>query len=120
MRCAAPRRLLSNNTVVIAGAFVIGALVFTIGTLMVQRERRGEIETRLEPVLSLPPWTAELAGTSDAVAIDLRVDMVERLAMIGEPWCAALLERARASDPDVVVRDAADNALIVIAARQPG
>jgi hypothetical protein len=157
--------LLSNSsgTIFIVVAFVLGVLLFTIGTLMMRKpsETAGEsaseyaiepgefheaaaleevlasfeprkpvepqepqepVESAVpeepeEPVVVLPPWTAKVAGTDDVLAPELRVDMIERLAMIGEPWCAELLERARDSDPDVVVRDAADNALIVIAAR---
>ena len=114
--------MLSSNTgaLLIAGVFALGAILFAVGTAMVRRSRTARAAPRAgESILVLPPWTAELAGTNDVVARDLRVDMIERLAMIGEPWCVTLLERARARDPDASVRDAADSALLVIGARPP-
>ena len=50
-------------------------------------------------------------------ALDLRLDYVERLALVGQPWCVAELETLRASDPDPHVREAADAAIIVIGSR---
>jgi hypothetical protein len=104
---------------VLAVVFAIGALLFLLGTAIVRRERRAvEVaDVPADPMLALPPWTADLAGTNEVIARELRVDMIERLAMIGEPWCVELLERARTQDPDTSVRDAAENALIVVAAR---
>lgn len=116
--------MLSNNagTLVLVAAFVLGAVLFAMGTLLVRRERAATSadEAAAEPALAHVPWTAELAGTNEVIARDLRVDMIERLAMIGEPWCVELLERACAQDPDVAVRDAAERALIVVAARKRG
>lgn len=100
--------------------------MFAVGSVLVRRTREGpqpETIQFLEPAASIVPnahaplWTADLAGSHDLPALDLRVDMVERLAMIGEPWCVTTLERACAQDPDAAVRDAAENALIVIGAR---
>ncbi|HEY5340325.1 MAG TPA: hypothetical protein VIK27_04795 [Candidatus Aquilonibacter sp.] len=96
--------------------FAIGALFFTLGTAMV---RRGSAALPAAPINeSAAPWTAELAGTGDLLHVSLRVDMIERLAMLGEPWCAAMLQRARLEDDDATVRDAADAALLVIGARR--
>lgn len=114
--------MLSNNpgTLILVAVFAIGAVFFTVGTVMVRRSQRIEAAnpSMLEPAAESAPWTAELAGTNEVLARELRIDMVERLAMIGEPWCAQLLERARSHDPDRSVRDAADNALLLIAARR--
>jgi hypothetical protein len=121
MRYAAPPRLHSNNSValLLAGVFALGAALFLIGTAMVRRPTPvpEPFEIVEEPVPVLAPWTAELAGTNDDVALEVRLDMVERLAMLDEPWCVALLKRARAEDLDASIRDAADDALLVIAAR---
>jgi len=101
MRCAAPRRLRSNNAglIFVVAVFVLGAILFAIGTLLVRRERVGrEQET---PILSQED----------------RLDMVERLAIVGQPWCTDELRKIVDTDPDPLVRDAADAALLVIAAR---
>jgi hypothetical protein len=115
----------NSASLLIAAVFALGAILFAVGTSMVRRSPGGA--RRLEridsgpvgTVLVQPPWTSELTGANDAVAHDLRVDMIERLAMIGEPWCIAVLERARSQDPDASVRDAAEAALLVIGARSP-
>ncbi len=110
--------MFSNNPgfLILLVVFAIGALFFTLGTAMVRRGRAAV------PVAAIhdgaTPWTAELAGTDDVLHVSLRVDMVERLAMLGEPWCVAMLQRARVEDGDATVRDAADAALLVIGARR--
>jgi hypothetical protein len=105
-RCAAPRTLLSSNPAAFAlvGIFLAGAILFIIGTL-IQRERAAQI--------------APSGGSVESAAdIETRVDMVERLAMLGQPWCVEQLTAIRNSDPDETVRDAADAALTVIGARR--
>lgn len=124
-RCAAPRRLLSNNPayLIFGVVFAVGAVMFATGSLLVRRTREGpqpETIQMLEPIDgggNASPWTAELARSNELPALDVRIEMIERLAMIGETWSVSTLERARAHDPDAHVREAAENALIVIAAR---
>ncbi len=72
-----------------------------------------------EPVreVHVSRWTAELAGTNDELPADVRLDTIERLTIVGEPWCVPILERARTEDVDEALREAADAALIVIGAR---
>jgi hypothetical protein len=62
-------------------------------------------------------WTRSLVGSDERFDVAVRVDMIERLAMIGQLWCVATLEQAMREERDVSVRDAADRALLVIAAR---
>jgi hypothetical protein len=119
--------LLSNNPAlfVLAVVFTVGAVMFAAGSVLIRRTREapGETIQMLEPMQAVtriaitPAWTAELTGSEELVEPDLRIDMVERLAMIGQTWCITTLEHARSHDPDELVRDAADNALLVIAAR---
>jgi hypothetical protein len=104
----------SPGFLILLVVFVFGALVFALGTAMV---RRPVVPTPSAPEAATP-WTADLAGTNDLLHVSLRIDMVERLAMIGEPWCVTMLERAQAEDADQTVRDAADSALLVIGARR--
>ena len=101
MRCAAPRRLHSNRTglILLVAIFVLGAILFAIGTLLVRRER------------VTPEGAAPILSQED------RLDMIERLVMVGQPWCVEELRAMLNTDPDPLVRDAADAALLVIGAR---
>ena len=109
-RCAVQRTLLSSNALanVLLAVFIVGALVFVLGT-MLAREREAHViesqpaavETQAEPAL-------DVAG---------RIDLVERLVMVGQPWCIEQLDTIRREDPDESVREAADAALMVIGSR---
>jgi hypothetical protein len=79
--------------------FVLGAILFALGTLLVRRERRAQEDTT--PILSRED----------------RLDMIERLVIVGQPWCVDELRAILERDPDPLVRDAADAALMVIGAR---
>lgn len=85
---------LSNNplAVILAVLFLVGAVLYFAGALIVRR-------------------------TAARQEIEIRIDMVERLMLVGQPWCIEDLERMRTEDADARVRDAADAALMVIAAR---
>ena len=80
--------------------FVAGAIIFAIGTLLVRRDRAAQEEAT--PVLS---------DRAD------RLEMIERLAMVGQPWCVDELRKVIATDADPIVRTAAEDALLVIGAR---
>jgi len=103
MRCAAPPALLSNSPGLLAlvVVFITGGLLFALGTFMVRREARAQT-----PVVE-----------QTVVDLDARLDAIERLAMVGQPWCVEQLEREFLSDSDERVRNAAEDALLVIAAR---
>ena len=53
----------------------------------------------------------------EALSWELRIDIIERLALVAQPWCVDLLARALQEEIDPAVRDAAERALLVIAAR---
>ncbi len=89
--------------------FVVGALLFALGTYMVRREAQAQT-----PVVDTT--AAQIVSQAD---LELRLDQIERLAMVGQPWCAEQLQREFINDSDERVRDAAENALMVIAARRP-
>jgi biopolymer transport protein ExbD len=98
--------------VFVVALFLVGAIVFVIGTIL-RRESPAPVagpEARLAV-----PEPAQEAEPS----LEVRVDRVERLAIVGEPWCVEELEAILRNDSDEVVRDAADAALLVIAARPP-
>ncbi len=85
--------------ILLVAIFVLGAILFALGTLLVRRERLAREDTT--PVLSQED----------------RLDMIERLVIVGQPWCVDELRAILARDPDPVVRDAADAALLVIGSR---
>lgn len=110
-RCAAQRTLLSNNsvTLVLIGIGIAGAILFIIGTL-ISRERAAQT-TQAAP---LTPATAE-----PAVDVTTRLDLIERLVIVGQSWCVEQLNTIRDTDPDESVREAAAAALLVIGSRPP-
>jgi Flp pilus assembly protein TadB len=101
LRYAAPRRLHSNRTGLIffVAVFVLGAILFALGTLLVRRERLAR------------------KAASQSMSQEDRLDMIERLVMVGQPWCVDELRAILNNDADPVVRDAADAALLVIGSR---
>ena len=92
MRCAVPRTLLSSNplAVIFTVLFLAGAIAYFVGAFIARKADRQR---------------------------EVRIDMVERLLIVGQPWCIEDLEKIRNEDEDVLVREAADAALLVIAAR---
>lgn len=106
---APPPALLSNNPILVALIVVllVGALLFALGTWLVRREAAAQIAQPAEvPEVETPEPSPEL-----------RIDEVERLAIVGQPWCIERLEREFLTDSDARIRYAAENALLVIRAR---
>ena len=105
---------------VLALVLVAGAALYGLGTLLV---RSASSETPLTPqtqpeagasAMSPPTavsWTDAVTGTGDALDSATRIDMIERLALVGEPWCIAAIKAATETDDDAAVRDAAARAL---------
>lgn len=91
----------SNRTALIffVAAFVLGAILFALGTLLVRRERLARE--------AAPPSMSQ----------EDRLDLIERLVMVGQPWCVDELRAILNNDADPAVRDAADAALLVIGSR---
>ncbi len=118
-RCVAQSSLSPTNPalVVFAAVFVLGALFFTLGTILVRAQPRTIVHDEPE-VLEL--WIADVVGTPHALDVAARLDILERLAIVGEAWCVAALQRAATEDQDVSLREAADAALTVVRARTPG
>lgn len=102
--------MLSNNalSVALVVLFVAGAIVFVIGTLLARERHARQLDAEGVPV---EPQTAPV------VDVATRIDLVERLTMIGQPWCVEQLNAIRDNDPDDSVREAADAALTIIGSR---
>ena len=98
MRCAARHRLLSNNSgaTILVVVFLVGALLFALGTVLVRRE------CRAEPAPQRAPESFE---------------RIDDLLTLGDATSVRELERLRDSAESADVRDAAADALIVIASR---
>lgn len=79
--------------------FVLGAIIFALGTLLVRRERIAR------------------ESAAPSMSQEDRLDMIERLVMVGQPWCVDELRAMLNNDSDPAVRDAADAALLVIGSR---
>lgn len=105
------RTLLSSNALgnVLLAVFIVGALVFVLGT-MLARER----EARAVEAQPAPPAQTKAEPVLDVAG---RLDLIERLVMVGQPWCIEQLDTIRRDDPDESVREAADAALMVIGSR---
>ncbi|HVS45547.1 MAG TPA: hypothetical protein VMS32_02670 [Verrucomicrobiae bacterium] len=84
-------------------AFAVGAIVFGIGTSLL-RGRRSDGQSTL-------PWMAAL-GDERAYEPAERIELIERLAMVGQPWCVELLTRAADEEGNARVRRAAREALL--------
>ncbi|HUZ50397.1 MAG TPA: hypothetical protein VMW12_11795 [Candidatus Dormibacteraeota bacterium] len=111
---------------ILALLLVAGAALYGLGTLLV---RSANSEAPIEPGAqaeagsaagtgaSAPStaravsWTSLVTGTDDALDSATRTDMIERLALVGEPWCIAAIKAAAETDDDAPVRDAAGRAL---------
>ena len=109
-RCVVQRTLLSTNPLanILLALFLVGAIVFVIGA-MLSRERRAHA-VEAEPV-------APKVHAEPTLDVADRIDLVERLVMVGQPWCIEQLDTLRREDPDESVREAADAALMVIGSR---
>jgi len=105
------RTLLSSNALanVLLALFIVGALVFVLGTMLAREREARTIEAQPAPS---PETKAE-----PALDVGGRLDLIERLVMVGQPWCIEQLDTLRRDDPDESVREAADAALMVIGSR---
>lgn len=126
--------LLSNPNIFFGLLFAFGVALFVVGGFIVRREpaivrpapegAEGESpRTKVFEALGAfesgsLTWTRAF-GDDERGSLDVstRVDMIERLAMIGEPWCVDTLRIALAEERNTDVHTAAENALIVIKSR---
>ena len=106
MRCAARHRLLASNpgAAILLVVFLVGAFFFVLGTVLVRRERRAA-----QPKPAAPSAPAPISAES--------FERVEQLLSRGDTASVRELERLRSSGQSAEIRDAADDALIVIASR---
>ncbi len=95
----------TNVDIAIAVAFVVGLLLYGIGTSML---RSLHIQNGNGTTASWPRLVDESLTNADR---QLRLDIVERLSIIGEPWCVDILRQAMKDENDADIRSAISNAL---------
>ena len=111
-RCAPPHALPSSSSLlpILGIVFCVGALLFALGSWMLRREAQAQRE-----VASRGP-DPDVTVSSD-VDVEIERDRIERLAMVGQPWCAIELQTIVDTASDEQLRNMAEDALLVIAAR---
>jgi hypothetical protein len=104
--------LLSINSayLLLGVAFLVGVLLVALGSWLIRREKARAV---IPSVVEGPPLT----HSPPEEVFELVIDQIERLAMVGQPWCVEQLERDFLHADDARVRNAAEDAIIVIRAR---
>ena len=87
-----------------------GAALYGIGTLLV-RSANHEVPAEPIPSTQMVAWANAVTGTDDALDTATRIDIIERLVLVGEPWCIDVIRAAAETENDAPVRDAAARAL---------
>jgi HEAT repeat protein len=95
----------TNVDIAIVVAFVVGLLLYGIGTSMLRSQRA---QNGARKGVTWPRLVDESLTDADP---QLRADIVERLGIIGEPWCADILRQAIEQEDDAGVRSAITAAL---------
>lgn len=96
-----------NWDIAIAVAFIVGVLLFGISTSMLRSSR----DESAPVIATAPAWPQLVDDSLTGAGRQLRLDMVERLSIIGEPWCVDVLRAAMAQERDATVRSAITDAL---------
>lgn len=113
----------SSSYVTIGIVFAVAAVLFVIGGWLVAGAR-DRYPRSWEPAGGAPDaharepsmaWTQAFAAPDDRPGRDERLEMIERLAMLGAPWCADALRAARKEETDPQVLVAIDAALKTLA-----
>ena len=97
----------TNVDIAIAVAFVVGLLLFGIGTSMMRSLR---VQNGNGNIASWPRLVDESLADADP---RLRLDIVERLSIVGEPWCVDILRQAFKDENDAGVKEAISSVLAV-------
>jgi hypothetical protein len=103
-RCARQPTLSSISWIVIVVVFTVGMLLVGISSAMLR-------STREQPPAPRASWPQLIDESLSCADSQLRLDMIERLSIVGTAWSREILERAKAEDPDPHVRSMAQLAL---------
>jgi len=106
MHCAQRLTLPSINwDIAIGVGFAVGLLLFGIGTSILRSLRE---EAAAHALLSWPALVDESLANAN---VQLRRDMIERLAIVNTDWSRQILERARTEERDPKILVAIETAL---------
>jgi hypothetical protein len=95
----------SATWIAILVIFAVGLLLLAISSAMF-RSLREEV-----PVPARAAWPSLVDDSLADADAALRLDMVERLAIVNSPWSRDVLERANTEERDARVRAAIETAL---------
>ena len=98
--CAAPRTLLQSNarlvfTLLLAALFVAGAGLYAIGVAMSRLAFAPQV-----------PWPQRLDDSATELTTEEKIELIERLGLVGAPWCEEILKQADTEENDPTVRRA--------------
>lgn len=94
--CAAPRTLLQSSLgATLAVVFLIGVALFSIGVAL-----PGRI------VSPQAPWPLRLDDSATALDSPAKIELIERLGLVGSPWCEEILRQADSEEGDPTIRRA--------------
>ncbi len=87
---------------VLALLLVAGAALYGLGTLLVRSasSETPQAAPQPQPSAQTLAWASSVAGTNDALDVATRIDLIERLALVGEPWCIDALRAAQVEESD--------------------
>lgn len=95
---------------------VIGAILFGIGTAIRTRERTAShAKAPTESAAAAAPyadltWTSQFSGNDEPLGAEARIELIERLGLVGAPWCADVLRAAQLQERDPAVLHAIERA----------
>lgn len=99
-RCAAPRTLPSiNPALALAVVFVLGLVLFALGMALPAKQS------------AYIPWTQRVDDSALNLDDRSRIELIERLGIIGAPWCETILVQARNEESDPLIQRAITSAL---------
>jgi hypothetical protein len=107
----------STSLEVLLGVLIAaGLLLFGIGTAMLRSTREapqsgGQPAPQIAQVQQ-PKWPCLVDETLTQTDAPLRIDMIERLALLGNTWSRDVLQQAEAEERDPAVRRAIETALL--------
>lgn len=81
--------------IAVAVAFAVGLLLFGISTAMLRK-----------PAVANPSWPQLIDESLVSADRQLRLDIIERLSIVAQPWCEDVLRQAIEQEDDAVVKNA--------------
>lgn len=93
----------SSPLAALALLFAVGLLLFAIGTALVRSAR--------EPAAARIEWPALIDPELGELESSVRLELIERLALVGTNWSAHVLDRAAHEERDPALREAIARAL---------